>query len=217
MTDDEETLIGEFEADRWDREGWKRDRDEYVIRLKGQQAQLTKRRIANYQNALALAEQFDKAYEAFIVEPGDRIGGTRMAAQLEAQGVETARGFKPTKTAGKGKAWADAIMTETDDALIHEAVLECRTLMTARCLSANFDTARLGEIEAEYVEIIADALALGRRLRNQLPLSRGDLLIEARREAISKADEQRRCKQVTMAARERYWRDRPAPVRKIFE
>lgn len=209
--------VDEFEARRWADEGWVQARSKYVDRLKGQHSRLTKTRIQNFEWATQIASHIKIAYEALDLEAGETVGGTKLAAQLSAQGVLTQRGVDPVKLSDRGKAWATALVNEIDASLVDEAVLECRTLMTARCLSADFDGDTLGELEREYVEIIADIIALGRRIRNQKPIARQELLKRAIEDAQEAARRQRKDKpQVTMAARERYWRDRPPPVRKIF-
>ncbi len=210
--------VEEFEARRWADEGWEQARADYVARLKGQHSRLTKTRIESFKWAEQTAEQIKTAYEALGVEAGETVGGTKLAAQLSAQGVLTQRRVDPIKLSDRGKAWATALVNEIDASLVDEAVLECRTLMTARCLSADFDGDTLGELERKYVEIIADIIALGRRIRNQKPIARQELLQRAVVDAREAARRQRKDKpQITMAARERYWRDRPAPVRKIFQ
>ena len=207
-----------FEAERWEREGWELHRTAYSDRLKGQHAGLTKKRIETFEWVSKAADEVKLAYEALGIEAGETVGGTKLAAQLEAQNMLTQRGVKPTKLSDKGKAWANALVNEIDASMVDEAVLECRTLMTAKCLSADFNNETLGNLEREYVEIIADIIALGRRLRNQQAMSRGWLIDRAVEDAQEAARRQRSDKPpVTMAARERYWQDRPAPVRKIFD
>jgi hypothetical protein len=212
------TDLDEFERARWEREGWERQRSRYVDRLKGQAAGSTTRRIETFEWVRGIVEQVDRAYTALDVERGYTVGGTTLAKQLDKQGVLTRNNVRPTQHRDGGKAWANALIGETDAAMIDEAVMECRTLMTALCLSANFATVTpVDNLENHYIEIIADIIELGRRLRNMSPISRPDLLVQARNDAMETARRQRQDKPpVTMAARERYWRDRPAPIRKIF-
>lgn len=210
--------VDEFEERRWEREGWQISRDKHVARLKGQQAALTTRRLESLKYIRSILPIFDEAYRALDLEEGEDVGGSRLAAQLTALGVQTQKGVRPTSQSDRGKSWANALRHELDAALIQEAVEECRTLMTARCLSADFENEELGDLERRYVAIIAEIINLGRRLRNQSSLSERMLLDKALEEARAVAKHQRREKPpVTMAARERFWRDRPPPVRKIFE
>ena len=214
MDDDD---VFAFEERRWEEEGWQRRRDKHAGQLKGQAASLTKRRVATFEWAESMVDQITAAHETLVLEPGERIGGKRLAKQLSAQGVVTRSGVDPVKLSDGGKKWADELVY-SDESLIDEAVMECRTQMTAMCLSADFHGDQLGEFEDRYVEIIADILKLGRKLRNESIIGRADLLAMARSAAIEAARRQRQDKEpVTMAARERYWRGRPAPVRKVFE
>ena len=102
--------------------------------------------------------------------------------------------------------------------IIEQLVLECRTRMTARALSADFrkPLEEIAELEREYLEYIADALELEHRL-NGHPKSREKLLQEARHTAIQVAADQRRQKELSMMARERLWKHYPPVVRKVFQ
>lgn len=210
--------VARFEQERWEKEGWEVSRDKHVGRLKGQHAQMTKRRIANFEYAKLVLPHIQAIYnELDYYEAGEAIGGKRLAEALAARGVKTQKGQTPTILSDSGKAWANALVQETDASLIADAVLECRTRMTALCLSANFESQTVDTLEAEYVEIIADMLALGRALRNQPVWPRTQLIEQAWGDAKEQARQQRQEKPpVTMAQRERFWRDRPPPVRKIF-
>lgn len=209
--------IEAFERARWNQEGWQHHRAEYVKKLTGQAAGLTRRRVETFEWASAIASHFERAYEALGYARGEKLGGTRMAKQLAAQGLTTRKGTDPSKLKDGGKAWADALMMEADAGLIQELVLECRTLMSAQCLSADFASANLTRLESEYLALIAKAIEIGRQLRNDAYWSSERLLHEAKTAATAIAKSQRLQKPVTLAARERYWRDRPAPVRKVFE
>lgn len=125
-------------------------------------------------------------------------------------------------TAPRGGDWSSKQLSEdifdVPSKIIDQLVLECRTLMTARALSADFrkPLEEIAELEREYLEYIADALELEHRL-NGHPKSREKLLQEARHTAIQVAADQRRQKELSMMARERLWKHYPPVVRKVFQ
>lgn len=129
------------------------------------------------------------------------------------KGFSTPRGKKWT-----GKQVAENLM-EAPARIIEEAVLECRTRVTAMALGrAFFDSEKeITELEQEYLGYIADALEIEHRLNGHRLKSREDLLREARYKAVAVAAEQRRRKELSMMARERLWNQFPPVVRKVFQ
>lgn len=207
----------DFEARQWEERGWTRQRDAHVTKLKGTVAGLVKRRIDAYQWARTVVTVVEQAYESLQLDPGETLSGPKLAQWLNDNDVTVPLRPGSPKSEKVGKARANALLHKTDAMVIDLAVLECRTLMTARALSADFEGQSLGELEERYVGFIAEIVTLGRRLRNQRPLSGVELAIEARAVAIDVAKAQRLEKPVSMAARERFWRDREPPLRKVFE
>ena len=107
-----------FEADRWAREGWEADRSKHAAKLKGQASGLTTKRIETFQWAGSMVDELHRAYRELDLEPGERIGGTRLAKQLDAQGVLTRRGVRPVQLSDRGKAFADDLVENTDTTMI---------------------------------------------------------------------------------------------------
>lgn len=131
-------------------------------------------------------------------------------------------GIRPKGRQAENSKWSRVQLGKTvfraDERMIENAVLECRTRMTVMALSADFakpvDMAH--SLELEYLELIADALELGHRLRGERSRSREELMNDARHAAVDVARRQRANKPVSMAARERLWEDYAPIVRKVF-
>lgn len=124
----------------------------------------------------------------------------------------------PRRKKWTGKQVAQNLM-EAPSRIIEEAVLECRTRVTAMALGRAFTDAEneITELEHEYLGYIADALEIEQRLIGNSPKPRDQLLVEARHKAIAVAAEQRREKELSMMARERLWKHFPPAVKKVFQ
>lgn len=187
----------------------KRTLTEAAIRIaKAEVNSAATRRLNAFAAAQKMLPAVQQARQALIPE-GKQDSDAAMARWLNTNG----------HTLHKGHSWSrqtvrQSIMT-ADEKFIKYAVSECRALMSARALSADFEAKEVGELEAHYIHIIADALALGHDLRGNRARSRAELLEEAKDAAIREAKEQRAAKPVSMAARERLWLK---PIgRKVFE
>lgn len=101
-----------------------------------------------------------------------------------------------------------------------QAVLECRTRMTALALSADFETAdaAVGDLENECINQIAKALILSRKLKGSFTETYTNEVAfkDARELARDIAKTQRQGKGMTMEARERLWKPTSRPVRLVL-
>lgn len=158
------------------------------------------------------AEFYRKCYEK-------EVSYRAIAEWLNRYQSEHGKAFStPRGKKWSGKQVAENLM-EAPARIIEEAVLECRTRVTAMALGrAFFDSEKeITELEREYLGYIADALEIEHRLNGHRPKSRDDLLHEARYKAEAVAAEQRRRKELSMMARERLWNQFPPVVRKVFQ
>lgn len=120
----------------------------------------------------------------------------------------TQREFLPPQ----GGKWTGAQVREVvfraPERIIMHLVLECRTRMTAKALSADFSQRPdlLTELEREYLDKIATAIDISHRLHGHRPRGRDELLEEARHMANEVAKSQREAGSDNMLARERLWK-----------
>jgi hypothetical protein len=80
-----------------------------------------------------------------------------------------------------------------DKLIAADAVMECRTKMSALALSANFDIAPTDSqpLEAECIERIKEGIVLARQLERRSILSENGLTVEAQQMAKDEANRQR--------------------------
>lgn len=174
-------------------------------------------RVSAYERLLAILPHFERAraeIEAEYYRAGSDkdVSDEAIAKRLNEYGLRPPRGEK----------WDRKLILENlkraPDRIIDSAVLECRTRMTDKSLSADFlkplDTVK--ELEEEYLNYIAEAIAVRHRLYDNEPRTPEQLLSEARFEAIEIAARQREGKPVTMMARERLWKHFPPVIQKVF-
>jgi len=202
--------ISDFEARRWEAEGWERGRKAYIGNVRGQLTGLVARRERMWKSATEIVGLVEAAHREAMDQGEREIGEALSAAKIKAF-------IKRKKGQDLSRTGLHRLMYHDQHAHIDLIVLECRTLMSARALSADFEGETLGELEARYLELIVSVIALWRRLLNRPTICPSKLRSRAAALAASTASQQRRGKPITMASRERFWRDRPAPVRKIFE
>lgn len=100
------------------------------------------------------------------------------------------------------------VLFRAPELIITHWVLECRTRMTARQLSADFNQPidLLSELEKHYLEKIGEAISNSHRLNGHRKRTSEELLEEARHLAIRVSEEQRRGGSLDMLARERLWK-----------
>ena len=183
-------------------------RDEVCRIAKAEVNRTATTRIKAFTKAKNMLPAIEEAHRAITID-GKRDSMRALARWL------TENGHGPSQSQSWSSKTIGDVLYRADDRAIEHAVYECRTLMSARALSADFEATDVGELEAEYLDIIADALAIGHKIRNERPRSREELMIEAKAKAIEVARHQRRTKLTSMAARERLWMH---PVgRKVFE
>lgn len=114
--------------------------------------------------------------------------------------------------AAQGGEWDGKLVRDVlfrgPELIITHWVLECRTRMTAKALSADFSQPIdiLSELERDYLERIADAIAISHRLNGHRRRDRTELLDEAQYLAKAVSDEQRNVGSLNMLARERLWK-----------
>lgn len=113
--------------------------------------------------------------------------------------------------AAQGGAWSDKQVREVifrgPERIITYWVLQCRTRMTAKALSADFSQPIdiLNELERDYLDKIAEAIAISHRLNGHRSRNVEELLEEARHLAKMVSEEQRNVGSFNMLARERLW------------
>lgn len=201
--------IDEAEEAHWKRLRYKKMEAGYIARTKGRLTGLITQREQMWTFAKGLVgtieEAHKEAYERLEIDRGQTLSLGKLS-----------RYIYENRKLTYGRQTLSRLLTKNEDSLIDLVVMECRTLMTVRALSANFESEELHEVEERYVTIIADIIALWRRLRHLEPLKPDALRARAKLEAAGKAADQRRSKPVTMASREGFWRDREPPARKIF-
>lgn len=182
-------------------------------------------RIKAYQKALRLLPLVERARREIEAERNKKLAGNYASDRAIANRVneyckeKDSPIFRPSRTSSwSGKTIRDTLIGAPEK-IIESAVLECRTRMTELTLSADFTQSMdtVAELEREYIEYIAEALALKHRLNGNAVRSHPALLEEARQEAIRVAAAQRRAKEISMMARERHWKPNPPAVRKVFQ
>ncbi|WP_159867006.1 hypothetical protein [Novosphingobium sp. 9U] len=213
VMDDENVELSELDSPRY----------QYVRRLKRTITGQAVKREKAFEWAKRMAPQVERARQALEASqsPEDRNSGKRfdsdeaLARWLNAKGARSVDGHR-----GISRQLFSRILNEQIPNYVSHCVFECRTRMTAMALSADFETAdaAVDRLEIKYITYIAEALALGRRFRGEFPAPHEMLMAEARAAAIEVAQEQRKGRQSTMAAREGLWKDyKPSrPVRRVF-
>ncbi len=187
-----------------------------LVKAKASVARAARDRLDAYQHAVDMVEYVEQARRE-INDANYRKGFEKpVSDNAIAQWLNDAGHLTRTPGLWSRKTVRTALM-DADIRAIEHAVLECRTRMTAQALSADFTADTVSELEAEYLAVIAEALALGHRLRGNRARSADELAVEAKRRAIEVAAVQRARKPISTMARERLW-DGFAPFpRKVFE
>jgi hypothetical protein len=195
------------------------------IRLKGIVTRVANSRVKAFERVKRFVPLIEEARKDIKMDFASKayekgVSNKAIAEWLNRYWKENGRDY----TAPRGGDWSSKQLSEdifeVPSKIIDQLVLECRTRMTARALSADFRKPLEGiaELEREYLEYIADALELEHRLNGYHPLmTRERLLQEARHTAIQVAADQRRQKELSMMARERLWNQFPPVVRKVFQ
>lgn len=193
-------------------------------KAKSQVSRLATVRIQSFERAMRFVPLVEKA-RAEIAADYERkfylkdVGYRAIAEWLNQYRGEHGRAFSSPKGGDwSGKQVAQNLM-EAPARIIEEAVLECRTRVTALALGRAFHNPQqeITELEQEYLGYIADALEIEHRLNGNRPRSREELLVEAWHKAIQVAADQRQRKELSMMARERLWNQFPPVVRKVFQ
>jgi hypothetical protein len=148
----------------------------------------------------------------------ENISDSALAKALNAMALNDPT-LRPPRSNEWGHKSVRSVLFRADDLMIEHAVFECRTRMTVRALSADFTKSLdvVHELERHYLEIIADALDLGHRLRGEFVRDRPTLMKDALQRAQEVATRQRAGKSYGMRARERLWEGFAPIERKVFD
>jgi hypothetical protein len=178
--------------------------------LRGHVTSLRKRR----QKAFKWAQSILPALEQARAELGRSASDQELCDWLNAHQVTGPNGgrFHRPKLHEQIASVADTISADL--------VLECRTRMSARSLSANFQVSltALSEFEAECIERIGEAINLTRQLLGDAPLTGDALQREAKDKAHSTAKAQRVKDYAPMLGRDCFMTpDEYATISTVFE
>lgn len=193
-------------------------------RLKGIVTKVTNSRVKAFERLKRFVPLIEEARHDVNFEFGSKLYSKKASIKAIAEWLNgywrvNGRDF----AAPRGGDWSGKQVTDdvfdAPSKIIDQLVLECRSRMTVRALSADFakPLLEIAEIEREYIDYIADALDLEHRLHGNRKRTRDELLEEARHKAIEVAADQRRRKELSMVARERLWKHFPPVVKKVFQ
>lgn len=175
-------------------------------------------RLKTYAWAKTMVEPLAKAREA--LRPSRKHESYRAIAKWLTESADKGGGGCTTSEGRgfKAQTVGDLLVMATNN-YKDQAVLECRTRMTALALSASFETADAARdgLEADCVRVVADANRLADQLNGRPELEDAAYLANARVEAKQIAADQRKNKPMTMEAREKLWKPTPRAVRRIFD
>lgn len=188
-----------------------------LVRAKAQVASAATRRLDAYALAWRMVEHVENARREIDDEnyrrgfEGKRVSSAALAKKLNENGHLRSPGQM------WGKSNVEMTLLRVEKYIVDQAVLECRTRMTAKALRADFDRLTVDVLEAEYLKIIAEAIELSHRMNGNRQRSAGELVEEAKFAAIDMAAQQRAKKQISMMARERLWSGFAPFPRKVFD
>lgn len=188
-----------------------------LVRTKAQIASAATRRLDAYALAWRMVEHVEHARREIDDEnyrrgfEGKRISSAALAKKLNENGHLRSPGQM------WGKSNVEMTLLRVEKYIVDQAVLECRTRMTAKALRADFDRSTVDVLEAEYLKIIAEAIELSHRMNGNRQRSAEELAEEAKYAAIDMAAQQRAKKQISMMARERLWSGFAPFPRKVFD
>jgi hypothetical protein len=184
MTDRDDVLRRMRELfQRWHAEHGENGRKNALGNLKGRVGALRSSR----QRTIAWAESLLPVVEQARNELGASIGPMALADWLNDRHHKTSTGNR-----FRGPNLGLTLFS-VDRMIAKDAVLECRTKMSALALSADFTVppADAAPLEIECLERIKEGIVLARRLENRFALPEDQLTREARQMAIDESKRQR--------------------------
>lgn len=166
---------------------------------------ILKGRVKSLQTQRLRTEKWAQELLPLVEQARDELGGSATLIEL-AEWLNARNHFTATGNRHVGRNFGTTLFS-VDKTIAGEAVMVCRTKMSALALSANFNASQsdMQPLEAECLQRIRSGIVLSRRLERQRPLTEDELEREAQRLAIAQADLQRADQRyVPMLARECY-------------